>query len=263
MKALQWVYVKNTGKPVDTFCVKRIVPDQIESLTKPVHGKGCYGISKMIWSQTRPLLKMPYITRLVICCYMQLSTFVSSAAMGLWFTYLLNQISRSQVTGTLCDILRTSNSFPTGTINQTDSDVCIDTTTEKAFKDTILIGIYYIIGLSLIAIFVQRIGRGYILMTTFLVASIAGYLILWITNPSIGIFLLSLLLVLPGCSISLVSGSSVHLFPTTVRAMAISLMLMIGRLATTFGTSLIGSTMQSHCEETFFIVTTIVLSELN
>lgn len=214
----------------------------------------------------RPLFKSPLLSRLLITGYMQISNFVASAAMGLWFTSLSNQISQASLkSGTLCDILRhkNSNNNETTALNLTIiDDTCSDIISEKAFKDTLLTGVYYIIVLVLIAAFIKAVGRGHLQMITFFGSSLAGYLTLWLTNPNVAIVFLSLLLVLSGCTISLVSGSAVLLFPTSVRTTAISLILMAGRLATTIGTSIIGATIQSHCEVTLFTVTSIVLGEL-
>lgn len=249
--------MKNTGKAMESFPVKRILPEINESHQKHNTSKGCLGATKTILDQIRPLFKMPYIVSLAITCYMQFSTFISSSGMGLWFTYLSNQISRSSATGTLCEILRGSNGHVVD--NLTSNALCNDTISEKAFEDSVLIGVYYLITLILIAIFVQRIGRGIILLVTFFTACCAGYLVLWVTNTSVAIILFSLLLFLPGCSISLVSGSVVHLFPTSVRSTALGLMLMTGRIATSLGTNIIGATIQPYCEEAFFTVTSIVL----
>lgn len=264
LKTLQWVYVKNTGKHVETFEVKQIQQGDGDIRTVSQTSNGCLGALNTIWSQIRPLFKVPYVYYLAITCYMQLSTYLASGGMGLWFNYLSNQISKSTSNGTLCDILRggvelVTENDSTVSLNSTQ---CDDTISDKAFQDSIMIGIYYSIVLSLIAVLVQKIGRGYILMVTFFGASLAGYSLNWIKDPQLAIILFSFLLVLPGSSLSLVTGSSVNLFPTSVRTTAICLMLMTGRLATSVGSSVIGMAIQSKCEETFLTVTTIVLSKL-
>lgn len=257
--------MKNSGKTVERFPVKQIIAELSEIQTKKESVKGCWGVTKTIWNQTRPLFNRPYFSRLLITSYIQVSNFVSSAAMGLWFTYLSNQVSQAKLTtGTLCNILRDSNNdMAFSSINITTDTVCDDKITEKAFKDTVLIGMYYVVTLLLIAIFIQRIGRGYLLVITLFGGSVAGYLVLWVADPNIAIVLLSFFLVLPGSSISIVSGSAVLLFPTSVRTTAISLFLMCGRIATTVGTSVIGATMYDYCEPTIFILTTVVLGELH
>lgn len=256
---LQWVFVKNTGRPVNEFKVKRIQQEKSEEmLTSNKGGKGCWNSTKTVFSQIRPLFKVPYIFYLAITCYMQFTTFLSAGGLGLWFTFLSNQISKSSVTGTLCDVLRGVEKIP---VDVSNSTICDDKISTNAIYDSIMLGVYYTIVLTLIAIFVQKVGRGYILMITFFGGGLAGYLLYWITNPSVGIVLFSLLLVLPGSSLSLVCGSSVNLFPTSVRTTAICLALMCGRLATSVGSSVIGMAIETHCEATFFTVSTIVLGK--
>lgn len=202
---------------------------------------------------------MPYVIFLAITCSMQFSLFLVSGGMGLWFTYLSNQISQSQrATGTLCDILRSSNN---AFINSTNDTTCVDTISDKAIQDSTITGISYTVTLFLIAVFVHRVGKGYILLVTLFGGTLAGYSLYWITNPNVAIVLFSLMLVLSGSSVSLVTGSSINLFSTTVRSSAICVMLMAGRLAISFGTSIIGTTIQTHCEETFFVLNTFVLSK--
>lgn len=217
----------------------------------------------MIFNQVRPLFKTPYIFYFGITCYMQICTFLAGGAVSLWFVYLSNQISKSSLThGTLCDVLRKSIHESQVSIpdNKTSNTViCDDTISDKTIYDSIMLGVYLTIIMVLITIFVQRVGRGVIMMISAFGASLAGYLILWIQNLTVSIVLCSLLVVLPNSMLSVISGSSVNLFPTSVRTTAICLMLMCGRLTSTIGSSVIGLTIQSHCEETFFTVTTIIL----
>lgn len=256
------MYVINTGKDVNTFAVKQIKPDESEVLLKHQAKKGCMGATRMIWSQIRPLFKVPYIFYLGNTCFMQFSTYLTSGGMGVWFTHLSNKISQSSATGTLCDILRDGDKDLISSANQT-AEICVDTVSDKAFYDSILIGFYYTVVLSLIAVLVQRLGRGYILMVMFFGGSAAGYSLYWVTNPNVAIALFSMMLVFSGSSLPLISGSSINLFPTSIRTMAICLMMMTGRIGTSLGSSFIGSLIQSHCEETFFTVTTIVLGEFH
>lgn len=75
-KIVEWMYVKNTGRPAHTFIVQKLQPEgdkeYLESLN---HKQGCGETMLSVWHQIAPLLRRPHIVNLLMCCVIQFGIF--------------------------------------------------------------------------------------------------------------------------------------------------------------------------------------------
>lgn len=73
---------------------------------------------------------------------------------------------------------------------------------------------------------------------------------------------ISLFLVLLSCCIvpNVVSSATVELYPTNLRAMALSISLMFGRLGGVAGSNVAAHLLYNHCETTFYLSGSTLLS---
>uniref|UniRef100_A0A336LVN9 CSON002523 protein n=1 Tax=Culicoides sonorensis TaxID=179676 RepID=A0A336LVN9_CULSO len=92
-----------------------------------------------------------------------------------------------------------------------------------------------------------------------LCCALPGLALLWITRPIITLFLFTSFITLSGIMVSVVTGAAVLLFPTNYRAMAVCIILTLGRLGTILGTNFLGAFLYVNCEVTIGVITGYVL----
>uniref|UniRef100_A0A336LUM0 CSON005174 protein n=1 Tax=Culicoides sonorensis TaxID=179676 RepID=A0A336LUM0_CULSO len=254
LKVLEWIFITNTRQELKHFPVKRLAPE----VDNGPH-LGDSSQLQVIWKQTKQLFQPPYIKNFLIAAYIQTSIFISSGALGLWFPELLNRFSNSDSTGTICEVITGAlNTSIAINGNMTVTQDCDNSVSSEAFINSVMVGVYYTLGYVLISMLMKPLGRGWILGFSLFGSAISGFVLQWITIPILEIIFFSAFLVLSGLMISVISGTAVMLFPTHIRAMAVCVILMVGRIGTSTGSSIVGLTIESHCEETFAVITAMV-----
>lgn len=249
---LQRMYLENHPRAtVDDFPVKRITPEvgEGEGALQP---KGFLAVLSNMWNQTVPLFKKPNLLYFAICCALQFGMFFVSAGMGLWYPEIMNRVTSSSQNEsvTICEILKGVES-PDEDFMFRSEPVCNDHITEDVFIYVIVLGSIYTFLYLLLSTLLQRIRRGWILFFNLLTSGVSGTVLLFVNDPYFVLMFFCSFMVFAGVSISLVNGAAVSIFPTNVRAMAVCLSLMMGRLGSVAGTNLIGLIMEENCGLTF------------
>ncbi|XP_063709756.1 synaptic vesicle glycoprotein 2A-like isoform X2 [Culicoides brevitarsis] len=251
LEVLNWIHKTNTGDSRN-YPVKRLAreidADRLNNDVSEIQN---------ILNQTKQLLKPPFVKHFLIAIYIQTSIFISSGGMGLWFPEILNQLYYSNTTGTICSIFK--KNLHQGSNTLISNKECNNILSSEAFVNSIIVGLYYTFGYIIISVLMKYCGRGLILELSLLGSSVSGFLLQWTTNLSLQIIYFSSFLVLSGLMISVISSAAVMLFPTHVRAMAVCCILMIARIGTSLGSSLIGLTIEKYCEETFGFITSLIV----
>lgn len=93
-------------------------------------------------------------------------------------------------------------------------------------------------------------------------SALCGFSLFWMTDPLLTLIAFTSFLSLGGPIISVVSGAAVLLFPTNNRAMALCIILTLGRLGTAFGSNFIGSYLYVNCEITMGVLVAVVLGKI-
>lgn len=206
--------MKNTRESLRHFPVKRLAPEIEKYHLNEDHTKDSQ--INVIWDQTTQLFKPPFLRKFSIAVYIQTSIFVSSGGLGLWLPELLNRFSNSKSTGTICEVI--TGSIITHDVNGTliEAQECEDTVSSEAFINSIMVGVYYLLGYVLISMLMKPLGRRWILTFSLFGSAISGLVLQWITVPILEIIFFSAFLVLSGLMISVISGAAVMLFPVKI-----------------------------------------------
>ncbi|XP_053698156.1 synaptic vesicle glycoprotein 2B-like [Sabethes cyaneus] len=238
---------------VDDFPVKRITP---EISAEDVVGsrKDALAVLRNMWDQTVPLFQRPNLLYFVVCCSLQFGMFFVSAGMGLWYPEIVNRVTSvgEDDTEAICDVLEGTNDPDEDFIFYSKED-CNDQMTQDVFIYVIALGSIYTFLYLIMSAVLQKINRGHILVFNLLMSGISGMLLVLIDDPYFVLALFCSFMVFAGISISLINGAAVSLFPTNVRAMAVCLSLMMGRLGSVAGTNLIGLIIDRNCNLTFIL----------
>lgn len=118
------------------------------------------------------------------------------------------------------------------------------------YQFTFILEIIYAIGFAVIGIFINQIGKLIIVEVILITCGFCGIAISFVSTISITIYLYVILLAC-GLVVNVITTSTIELFPTKLRAMAISLSLMCGRFGSIFGSNVVGIFLDNHCESTF------------
>lgn len=98
------------------------------------------------------------------------------------------------------------------------------------------------------------------LVFLFLGCGIAGIAAVYVNSPIIGTYMFIILLCC-GLANTVVSAATVELYPTNLRAMAICISLMMGRMGSVVGTNVVAYLLDDHCESVFILSGSSLLGE--
>lgn len=244
---------------VDSFPVKHITPEAGQKhRNEGLRGSsGCWQVARSVWNQTVPLFKHPNLFNFTICCVVQFGLFVVSAGMGLWFPDIINRLTTTNtVNSTVCEALDASVSNASASSDyqfSTADSTCNDNVNEQVFIYAITLGGLYTALYLAMSVLMRKLGRKCVVAFNLFFSGFSGIVLQFVDNPYAMVALFCSFLVFAGTSISVLNGATVSIFPTNVRAMAVCLSLMMGRLGSVFGSNLVGLIMEQNCTLTFFL----------
>ena len=93
------------------------------------------------------------------------------------------------------------------------------------------------------------------LFTSFL----CGILLAWVDTPFLIVGCFCFFILFCGINVSVINGAAVNLFPTHLRAMAVCVSMLFGRLGSALSSILIGYLLERNCELTFYIYAGVAL----
>ncbi|XP_058448628.1 synaptic vesicle glycoprotein 2B-like [Malaya genurostris] len=237
----------------DEYKVKALIPD---SSTNHTESKGRFiDILKSMRDQTVPLFKPPLLIYFFVCCMHSITAFAIYGGLGLWFPQIMNQVtSASSPDGVLiCSILQ-----PNQTTEISQPSVCDDHVQQNTFIYTIMLGGFGVLVNLLISLVLGRTSEKTMLVFNTVLAGVAGILLQFFTNSYLVAFLFCVEIMFAGICVMLVNAAAVSLFPTHVRAMAVSLVNMIGRFSCFAASSVIGILMAKNCLVTFYVLSGVL-----
>ncbi|XP_058116262.1 synaptic vesicle glycoprotein 2B-like [Anopheles ziemanni] len=223
------------------------------------NNKSSLWLLKQMWQQTAPLFMGPYLKRTTIICVLQFGIYLTSNGMYMFFPDILNRIAELEDRGvertTVCNaVYATRMNIPleSGPNATALPEVCHQKLDISAYEHSFVLETIYALGFAVIGLIVNAVGRLPILLFIFGFCGICGILIVFIDLPLLAIWFYLILLTCGFC-ISVVNACTVDLFPTNLRAMAVCISLMFGRLGSVVGANIVGILLDSHCELTFWI----------
>ncbi|XP_058456875.1 synaptic vesicle glycoprotein 2B-like [Malaya genurostris] len=262
---VQWMHRINSGKAAPPLLIDFIHPDeedkQFEQRRAVLNdSKGCR-LMKLIWDQTSPFFRKPYLKITAIVCFLHFGTYFSSHGMFMFFPEIVDRIAESTAAGinrtTVCNAvyMQTELIYSDVTGVQDCNHQMLDV---SSYKLTFILQVFDALGFALIGVLINVVGKLSIMLFVFVTSAIAGALILLVDIPLVGISLY-IILMLSSFSGCVVNAVIVDSFPTNLRAMAVCTALMFGRLGGVAGANMLGLLLNDHCEWTFAIPCTILI----
>ncbi|XP_035903045.1 synaptic vesicle glycoprotein 2B-like [Anopheles stephensi] len=260
------MYRWNTSGKGSKLELSSLLPETEAQQTKirreeAANGKSVMRLLKQMWQQTAPLFMGTYRNRTTIICVLQFGIYLTSNGMYMFFPDILNRIAELEDQGvtrtTVCQAVYSTkvdlSALQLPELNATAlPEVCHQKLDISAYEHSFVLETIYALGFAVIGLIINAVGKLPILVFIFGFCGICGILIVFIDLPLLAIWFYVILLTCGFC-ISVVNACTVDLFPTNLRAMAVCISLMFGRLGSVVGANIVGLLLDSQCELTFWI----------
>jgi MFS transporter, VNT family, synaptic vesicle glycoprotein 2 len=182
-------------------------------------------------------------------------TFAIGGGMALFLPDVLNRIAKAKDEQdgelTICEAVQSSHD----TSNSTDvsSLTCDDSVNTSVFVDSAIIGFAYLVGFILISVTIKPFGRRKLFIFTLLASSISGFLLPLTSSQYLILTFYCLFMLFAGVNVSTINSAACDLFPTHLRAMAVCMSMLFGRLGSVASSNFIGFMIDKNCELTYYL----------
>ncbi|CAG9802808.1 unnamed protein product [Chironomus riparius] len=263
LKILQRIFKCNTGKPIDEYEVKSLIKEQEFCNENSAKNKGFF---RFMWSQTVPLFKHPHLKNTLTACYLQFGVCLSANGFWTFLPETLNRVSlwmeseaSKPANPTLCHIVNSFDRISNTSINEEEHVFCVSKLELGTFTNVTILLIFYILSLFTLSLLIKRVGKVLIISTINIIGGVASLLLMFTSIPylSIAIYFMMLLSIV---NLSVINASTVELFPTSLRAMAVSISMMIGRIGSVGGSNFLGLLIKNYCTYTWILPAVLLFS---
>ncbi|XP_073952774.1 synaptic vesicle glycoprotein 2A-like [Choristoneura fumiferana] len=197
----------------------------------------------------------PPLLRCVIISHMSMfAVFMLSSGLYMWVPEVINDIlqSKSERSISICEIIseKTRNESLARSLSQ--PVFCNSHVSVGVFPISMAMGAVFAITYLAIGVFINRIGKKALYNGIMFICGVATIAAGFVPQGGAATALLILALC-AGCAASILAAIAVDVFPTSLRAMAMCVMYMVGRGGAAVGSYLLGIILQTHCELAFTV----------
>ncbi|XP_037938045.1 synaptic vesicle glycoprotein 2A-like isoform X2 [Teleopsis dalmanni] len=278
LKVLRTIYHINSGNPKMQYPVTTVLIEDLNSYL-PKENQHCTGFKALLrsmWQQTQPLFGRQYLFSTLLICIIQFVTFFTSNGLYIWFPDILNSVGEYMSLHPthkfyLCDVVyekqRNLYNFNEEmkylemfNVKSFGVKKCNEKLELNTLEQSLLLEILYAVGFSVLAVIINCVGKRSILFGCLVFCGLSGIAVIYTDIPLISTNLY-LVLLLCGLGINVLSATTVEIYPTKLRAMAVCISLMMGRLGSVVGVNVFGTLLTQNCETAFVISgVTLILS---
>ncbi|XP_073952732.1 putative transporter SVOPL [Choristoneura fumiferana] len=247
LETLKKIYAANKWTTPDHFPVKSLILDPQAVMSSDRKGIGA--VLSSMWDQTAPLFRKPLLKWTALTCFVQFGIFATCNGFYVWFPTILNSLANHDgVESRICDIL---DAGARSASNATEV-VCDDTMNTETFERSIYIGLVFCSMYIVVGFLVDLVGKKAILIVILGGSGLCGIGAHLAGSQQTAVVLFAVFQ-MSGACIGMMNAVAVELFPTRIRAMAVCLSMMMGRLGSVVGSNLIGVFMRTNCGVSFYL----------
>ncbi|KAI5635153.1 major facilitator superfamily domain-containing protein [Phthorimaea operculella] len=220
--------------------VQRIVSGSSGSQSTPGFAGAVKNISYMF---RPPLLKCVFISHISM-----FAVFMLSSGLYVWVPDILNNIlqNKNETSITICEIIH--EKFKQSKLAALEVDhICKSDVSPAVFPISMAMGLVFALTYLSIGVFINKLGRKTLYCGIMFVCGAATIGAVFVPNGA-GTTALLILALCSGCAASILAAIAVDVFPTCLRAMAMCVMYMVGRMGAAVGSYLLGATLDTHCQ---------------
>ncbi|XP_049310054.1 synaptic vesicle glycoprotein 2B [Bactrocera dorsalis] len=271
LEILQTMFHVNTCRPRDEYPVSHVVEDIDSAMSPKIEreriANPAVALLRSMWDQTQPLFNREYMRTTVLICSIQFWIFVTSNGMYMWFPHILNTVAEflndnpgnrtymCQVVYSKQESIFKSESAHAAAISDgvtLTASQCNEKLEISTYQHSLVLEVLYAVGFALIGGIINKVGKCTILFVILGACGVCGIAAAYVDIPMVAVYLYVALL-LCGLGINVLSAATVDLYPTRLRAMAICISLMMGRLGSVVGANVFGALLSHHCETAFIV----------
>ncbi|XP_031629334.1 synaptic vesicle glycoprotein 2B-like isoform X2 [Contarinia nasturtii] len=213
-----------------------------------------FPLLKSISNQTAPLFKPPHLCSTLLICTIQFGICATSLGFYMFFADILNKMATNldsfvEQRIAMCDVIHMK---PLNIRTTEISEVCITKIELETLKNGLTLEILFAVGFAVIGLIIHKVGKFPILFTISIVCGSCGIVCMLTDIPVIQIYSFIILLC-AGWGMNVVNSATVEIYPTSLRAMAICISLMFGRLGSVVGANTVALLIDNHCEMVFYL----------
>ncbi|XP_055913354.1 synaptic vesicle glycoprotein 2B-like [Eupeodes corollae] len=252
IKVLKKMYAINTGNSRESFEITSIKPDNEEiQRFKVKNGKSASAIVKLMWNQTIPLFLREHCKKTLLSCFIQFWLFYAAHGFYMWFPFILNKVMlytklHPDARLEICEIVYSMQEtvMTNATFVEKSCSAVLESST---YEHTLALEFIYLGVFLGTGYFIGKFGRTPNLFIVLFMCGACGALSAVVTVPIIAVYL-QVILLLCGIATSVVNIIVVDIYPTNLRAMAVCISLMLGRIGSVTGTNVVGILIEDHCK---------------
>lgn len=175
----------------------------------------------------------------------------------MFFPEILNRVadytkSNKDISVTVCGIIdETRNDYLNVFMhNETNTKPkCTSKLELSTYEHSFVLEAVYAVGFAIMGMFINYAGKLTLILLVLVGCGGCAIALIYVTNPTLSIYLYIILLAC-GLVCNVINTSTIELYPTNLRAMAVCISLMFGRLGSVFGSNLMGLLLDTHCDMT-------------
>ncbi|XP_063912390.1 synaptic vesicle glycoprotein 2B-like isoform X2 [Zophobas morio] len=251
LEIFQQIFKLNTRQDPEQYPVKKLKDD------KQIYQQK-YTL-KEAWIQISPLFSLRYANKLLLVCLLEFFLMMGTNSLRLWlpqiFQLINDYILENNESGSFCSMLNTLQS----TANN-DETCLMNFDNSSVYINSIIVAFTAVVGYFIAAFCINKLGKKKILAILGTVSGTAVLSIYFAPNSTSGLILICIYLMCTCVCIDVVIAIAVDLFPTYLRASALSLVLMSGRLGSIVGNLIFPILLQVGCGAPFFTLGGITIS---
>uniref|UniRef100_A0A2H1VK18 SFRICE_002839 n=1 Tax=Spodoptera frugiperda TaxID=7108 RepID=A0A2H1VK18_SPOFR len=258
------IYKENTGKPADTYPFYNIWKDKNKhSIDEAPERKAEMSIRHQIVEglyNVKPMFQKPLGVYLAMTCFTNFIIMAMYNVLRLWFPQVSAIVENNPLTDgqDLCGVIDkyTSSLKPVILINTTLTDeICVPTKSgHETYINSIILGCVCIIPYVITALLVNRVGKKPLLIGASMISVASSLSLRWASNKIALVSFFSISVAIAQSMISLNQTMTVEMFPTTTRTLAISMIMVIGRIGTLSGNIVFPIMLEVGCAFPFYSI---------
>ncbi|KAH1028873.1 hypothetical protein HUJ05_002195 [Dendroctonus ponderosae] len=248
----------NIRDPTMAYPVNQLIEEIV--LNKPMQSGKKSGFFSLIWKQIAPLFGQKYRGKLMLAGAIEGLILIGTNSMQLFMPQIFQaaheyQVAHDGQSTDLCNILKTS----TGAQQNDGCTVNLDGNFLVYLNSMTIAGVR-LFGYTLCGTLINLLGSRRLLLVLGLLAAVSIGCLAWSSNTLTTLALSSVFLTTSDIGFDVFLTVAVVLFPTTLRAMALSCVLFVGRCLTVCGNMLLPILLNFSCRAPFLFFGSLILS---
>ncbi|CAD7093693.1 unnamed protein product [Hermetia illucens] len=274
LKVFQMIYHLNTRNPREQYPIKELVKEipqkgsnvennlSDENRPSSKQGKGLVASLQSGLLQLKPMFSKPYLGQSLLVYTIQFFTLMGLNTFRLWvpqlFAIITNYentvLSKGGEAATLCTMISYNLNVTSHNVQAVESNECIADVDSKTYLNSAVVGVTQLLSYFLAGTVINALGNKTILVMVVTLAGTMGISLYWATNSLTTMIMSAIYVAVGSIGSTAIVGVVATLFPTTLRTMIVSLVMMFGRTGALIGNTLFPIFLEWGCLPPFIMI---------